>query len=82
MSSLIEANIIQMSRDNPLFSPQISQCAFGALPPQIVHSDGLVAAQDSQGKMAFEEASRLLDPVWRDGSRPVAPLSTALVQRA
>ena len=47
-----------------------------------LHTVGKVPAGTGSPKMAFEEASRLLNPSWRDGSTPVAPLSTALVQRA
>jgi hypothetical protein len=62
-------------------SPQ-QRDAVEASESQQSHSAGKVAACTVQRKMAFEEASRLLDPFWRDDSTPVAPLSTALVQRA
>jgi hypothetical protein len=52
------------------------------LTPRTQHTVGKVPAGTGSPKMAFEEASRLLNPSWRDGSTPVAPLSTALVQRA
>ena len=46
------------------------------------HTVGKVRAGTGSPKMAFEEASRLLNPFWRDGSTPLAQLSTTLVQRA